>query len=87
MYVKLLQIMINSFLQCTDNFVCISFSLVFFEHSSQSKVRYFWVHVGIKQNVAGFKISMNYSKPGILMEIEKASSNPIDNVETLMPVK
>ncbi|KAK2976708.1 hypothetical protein RJ640_013964 [Escallonia rubra] len=40
-----------------------------------------------QQYVACFEISMDDSESGILMKVQKAPSNPIDNVEAFRPVK
>ncbi|PON80467.1 hypothetical protein PanWU01x14_000230 [Parasponia andersonii] len=53
----------------------------------QAKVGYFWVHLLVWKNIAGFQISTNDPQPGVLVKIKKPSSYSYNDVKACLRVQ
>lgn len=60
--------------------------LVASEYSRHPKIGDLRVPILIQKYIARFKVSVDYSEPRVSVKVEKASTNPLDDIETLPPV-
>ena len=55
------------------------------EQLGQAEVGDLRVHVRVKQDVARLEIAVDDGQPRVLVEVEKPSANPLDDLEPLRP--
>ena len=74
-------------LLCSDDSLGVYFRFVPSKYPCHAEVRYLRVHVHVEKNVASFQIPVDDPQSGILMEVQKASSNPNYDAVTRWPVQ
>lgn len=74
------------YLQGAYNTASAVLMLISMKHPRQSKIRYFWVHFLIQKNIADLQIAVYNSEEWVAMEIEKSTSNSLNDIESRRPI-
>lgn len=74
-------------LLCSHDSSSIVVILVATKYSRHAKIRYLWVPFLVQQYVTRLEVPVDYSESRVLMKIQKAPANALDDAETSSPIQ